>query len=374
MGGDLIDIVERAYCVQDDDTTWLAGVLAATSQHLDAGLGSLACLYDRNAPEVVSKFLEVDIDAHIVASLRGPITQLAAQSGGPLRFDDIFGVHAANPDGTGAYLGFPLPRMHRLGKNIDARWSLIAAHLAAGLRLQRTARRIALDNAEAVLSPDGSKLLSASAAVEPAREALRRHALRIDRARGALRRRSPDLALDAWQALIEGRWSLVDYFDSDGKRFLLAMPNAPTTLDPRALSDEERPVLHYIAMGHSNKLIAYELGIPIGTVASRSAVILRKLGVASRVEIIDRYLSLRSMSVARIDGLIVGRSAAAPPALPSLTTAEREVAELAARGLGTDRIAALRGSSERTVANLLARIYKKLGVHSRAELAHRLLR
>lgn len=60
-------------------------------------------------------------------------------------------------------------------------------------------------------------------------------------------------------------------------------------------------------------------------------------------------------------------TAAALP--PSLTAAERSVAELLLQGLSTPRIAALRGSRPRTVANQIAAIFRKAGVSSRAELS-----
>jgi len=64
------------------------------------------------------------------------------------------------------------------------------------------------------------------------------------------------------------------------------------------------------------------------------------------------------------------------PRLPALlSSAEREVAELALRGLSNDEIAQARGTSARTVANQLASVYRKLGIGSRLQLfalgAHR---
>ncbi len=53
----------------------------------------------------------------------------------------------------------------------------------------------------------------------------------------------------------------------------------------------------------------------------------------------------------------------------ALSTAEREVAALILCGRDNASIASLRRTSPRTVANQVARIFSKLGVHSRAELA-----
>jgi DNA-binding CsgD family transcriptional regulator len=63
------------------------------------------------------------------------------------------------------------------------------------------------------------------------------------------------------------------------------------------------------------------------------------------------------------------------PQLPEvLSPAEREVVAAAMRGCTNAQIARERGSSVRTVANLLGRAFRRLGVHSRAELAARLRR
>jgi DNA-binding CsgD family transcriptional regulator len=57
-----------------------------------------------------------------------------------------------------------------------------------------------------------------------------------------------------------------------------------------------------------------------------------------------------------------------PTASDELTTTERRVAELAAAGMRTPRIAELVFLSPKTVGNVLGRVYQKLGIHSRAEL------
>lgn len=55
--------------------------------------------------------------------------------------------------------------------------------------------------------------------------------------------------------------------------------------------------------------------------------------------------------------------------LPGLTQREREVAELVARGLSSAEIGHILGTSRYTVRNQLSRIYEKLHLGSRAELA-----
>ena len=81
------------------------------------------------------------------------------------------------------------------------------------------------------------------------------------------------------------RWSLVDHFDTDGKRFLLAMKNTPR-VDRRAdLTPRERRVAALAAMGNSDKEIAYMLGLSMPSVTSAVFRARAKLGAKSRGEL-----------------------------------------------------------------------------------------
>jgi hypothetical protein len=79
---------------------------------------------------------------------------------------------------------------------------------------------------DAVLTPTG-KLEHAESAAHAYADSLRHAAVSIDRARWKMRRRDPDGALEAWRSLVEGEWSLVEIFESDGRRFMVARRNAP---------------------------------------------------------------------------------------------------------------------------------------------------
>ncbi len=61
-----------------------------------------------------------------------------------------------------------------------------------------------------------------------------------------------------------------------------------------------------------------------------------------------------------------------PTAPETLTTTEQKVAELAASGLNSRRIAELVYLTPKSVGNVLSRVYEKLGIHSRAELGARM--
>jgi DNA-binding CsgD family transcriptional regulator len=159
-----------------------------------------------------------------------------------------------------------------------ALWSRVAAHVTAGLRMQRAASGSSLlDGADAILDPAGH-VLDAAKGAEASLSVLRDAARDVDRAR--LRGTDEHEALDLWQCLFSGEYSVVDRFDTDGKRLFVAKKNAPTARGPRALTERERQVVALVAVGHADKSVAYELGIAEGTVARYLHVALRKLGIA----------------------------------------------------------------------------------------------
>lgn len=204
----------------------------------------------------------------------------------PLGIRDGIGLTAN--DGTGQLVTFvaPVPSVTSLRRRLAARYEYLAAHVAAGWRLRRSLNR----HATAVLTPAG-KLVHAEgvAAQQPARERLREAAVSIDRARGALRQKDDQEALELWRVLVRGEWSLVDRFERDGRRYLVAHRNAPNLRDPRGLKPRERQVVALTALGHSLKLIAYELGLSTSRVWTIRARAMRKLGLRSVVELAQLF-------------------------------------------------------------------------------------
>jgi len=190
-------------------------------------------------------------------------------------------------------LGAPLPKLTRLRPAERRAMSHVAAHIAAGYRLRRAFERRPLsvddDRVAAVLSASGD-IQHATAEAKPAlhRQRLREQAFAIDHARSK-RCADPHEALALWKALIAGRWSLVDRFDSDGRRYFVAIKNDPDVTHPRALTPRERQVAGFAALGLQNKLIAYELDISSAAVSLHLRSALVKLGLAGRAELAARF-------------------------------------------------------------------------------------
>lgn len=98
--------------------------------------------------------------------------------------------------------------------------------------------------------------------------------------------RLEDCAADApvamWTALIEGRLTLVDWFDDDGRRFVVARRNEHAE---GRLSHVERTVVTAVATGRAQKVVAYELGLSAATVSDALARAIEKLGLSCAAEL-----------------------------------------------------------------------------------------
>jgi DNA-binding CsgD family transcriptional regulator len=223
----------------------------------------------------------LNIDTSIIAPIERTIETLG--------FKDIWGVCSMNPDGSGIALAMPLISTEDV-RSLDRRdWTKMGVHIAAAHRLQRRLRRYpAFEDAEGVFRADGREVQLGGPAVAE-REALRRFIRAVDKARAKDYRTGTDSTLDVWEGLVLGRWSLVDHLDSDGSHYFLAVKNDPDTEVPRALSRREAQVATYAAQSHTNKEIAYELGLSVSTVASHLSKALTKLGLGSRTELVWLY-------------------------------------------------------------------------------------
>jgi len=95
------------------------------------------------------------------------------------------------------------------------------------------------------------------------------------------------LAVTAWQGLVDGTWSFLDHFESDGRRYWIVHRNDPAVAEARALTAREREVLTLLGRGMSNPEIARTLGLRASTVGTHAANLLAKLGIRSRIDLIQ---------------------------------------------------------------------------------------
>jgi DNA-binding NarL/FixJ family response regulator len=301
------------------------------------------------------------------ASAFGPPGELAEQYGG-----DAFYCAALDAEGRGLVLAALLPTATRLARRTRTQWSLLAAHVAAAERLKRRVQEQPQD--ECVLSA-GGRVEHAEGDATPARaqECLRAAVVARDKARTRAVRSNPEEALALWQGLVEGRWSLLDRFESDGRRYVVARRNEPDPPNPLALTLRERQVLWHLVQGDAMKVVGYALGIKASALSIVAKSLLLKLGVRSVTELAG-LVALAGAGAAEgvrygEEDLLVVSSPLAGRAPDGLTHAQLEIASAVARGESNATIARNRGTSVHTVANQVATILARLGVGSRQQIA-----
>lgn len=409
----LVDAVEVAYRLAPDRASWLASLVEAMGPTLGRGAGVIGFFYDVNRP-VSTWFAEgasfglgpsetsflaaqfADAEQTDVGRIhrRLPMTtlprfgRLSQFLGGPtpnaeearsivtrLGVRDVVGVHAPVGDGRGVLLNVFETDQRSVPRARVPIITKLASHISAAGRL----REVGAGRSESAVFRADGRLLHADAAAAPVRQALGERVRAWVAARSARRTADPVARLDGWTPLVEGRWSLVERLESDGRRFVVVHENAPDLPDPRALTARERAVVQLVALGDSNKHVAYELGLPLGTVAHALHAGARKLGVRSRAELVRHVRLLLAGTVERVETapslLVLSEPRREPSSAPlsALSPAERAVALLAARGDRSEAIARARGTTLKTVSNQLSHIYAKLGAKSRADLARLLL-
>jgi DNA-binding NarL/FixJ family response regulator len=407
---DWISLVEASYELELDQQAWLDHVAQKAAALIkDEGTGVTAHIFHLSATQyrhvawaggggqwqdwlmrasakiAPSRAIDLILRSGITASTMSaylfpalPITKRLYSQLTLGKLHDAYGVAAHTGTGMGVALakGMKSPRTPTPGE--CHRWARAAAHIAGGLRLRHALGHLQLDaeQVEAVLTPAGV-VADARSTAQPkdVRVALREAVRRIDRARTRAVREDTETALDLWEGLVDGRWSLVDYFDTDNRRYVVAVKNDPEMRDPRGLTMRERQMAEFFGMGRHVKEIGYILGLAPSSVADTLTHAQHKLGLESKAEL-AAFFAPKGMRarLAEIElagqQLVVGSQPIGDAQrFAALTNAEREVAIMLMQGATNMVIAEKRGSAERTIANQAQSIYQKLGVRSRAELA-----
>jgi DNA-binding CsgD family transcriptional regulator len=323
MLSDLVGIIESVYQFEDDASSWIRRILECLAPWVGDGLGlfgfayvispsveihpgafaAVGCSKDMvsDLPRVATlhdpEFVRagyIQADLGVASAMPGwhasKGREYAVQDG----IEDVWGINGRNPADLGCMLC--INRKHEGAPSLrDQRvFSRIAAHLAAAHRLRdRLQLADATQRAEAIIAPDG-KIQHAvgDAKGRRSRDDLHAAARSLDRIRATLRKKDPELALEKWKGLVSARWTLVDHFESDGRRYILAQENQPDPASAPELSPREQQVLANAALGRSNKEIAYALGLAHSTVRVLMNRAAAKLRATSRGELVERYNAL----------------------------------------------------------------------------------
>jgi len=87
------------------------------------------------------------------------------------------------------------------------------------------------------------------------------------------------------------RWKLLEHFESDGRRYVLACRGEAARTGLAALTPREHEALALLASGYTNKVVAYEMGVAHSTAAVLLHRARRKLGASTRAELIRAFLA-----------------------------------------------------------------------------------
>jgi DNA-binding CsgD family transcriptional regulator len=325
---DYVALVEASYQLEGGDQEWLTRICDQAAPSFDVGLGVFAFCYDLRSqtermPVITGTGLPPELGEMVETMIRNcPREELRAFCGEQINcgaamdrfraqnldYDELFARYGAPTglcdaryatvpagEGFGIMIGGYAETRASVPLRTRSMWRRTLSHISLGLRLRRL---LAADDGGPA---DGEAVLRADGRVEHAegetksrsmRDALRDAARRIDRARGRLRREAPEESLELWRGLVSGRWSLVDRFDSDGRRFLVAHRNPPDVVDVRRLSARQRQIARLVVRGYPAKLIAYQLGLSRSAVSSQLTLIRQKLGARSNAELVQLLQSL----------------------------------------------------------------------------------
>ena len=308
---DLATLAAVCYGLTDDESIWLTDLSQLLGAWLDRGFGVAAWAFQAGAygPSIlppVGVTLEIGQAMQAAAAATpgeiarqfffGPRTGSASERTGfagglqdqpwferlrDLGARDIGALTLLDCSGAGVAFAGTSPQVVRTTGQLRGRLERIGAHILAGFRLRRR-----LGEIDAVLASDGRLLDAQEEACAPEqREALRAAVKAFDRAGSTRVSDASDEALASWRGLVSGRWSLVQSFESDGRRYLVARRNPPGDGPHPGVSALEAHALLLRAQGASLKLIAYELGLSLSAAHGLVRRGCAKLGVGNEAEL-----------------------------------------------------------------------------------------
>ncbi len=117
-------------------------------------------------------------------------------------------------------------------------------------------------------------------------ESLRRAVVETDRARALVQDVNSDVGLLTLQRLTSGQWEMTDWFDAEGRRFLLMRQVRTRSLPTRIGKPGELEVASSAALGETGKQMGYRLGVSPARVSRTVRSLMRKLRVKTHAELV----------------------------------------------------------------------------------------
>jgi DNA-binding NarL/FixJ family response regulator len=204
---------------------------------------------------------------------------------------DALTLNVVEPDGDGCWFVSPRSERCPIPNDLYLVLTRFSRHLAAAHRLRRRhpSARVSAVAAEAIVDPTGRVEHADGPAKDASKQMTLRRAVRaMDAARSRKAGSDQGAAIGQWKSFVADRWTMLDHFESDSKRFVLAMENRPKPPSLGLLSQRERQVLSRASLGRENKAIAADLGLAPSTVRVLMARAAAKMGARSRKDLIEK--------------------------------------------------------------------------------------
>lgn len=334
------DVLESVYNLQLEEPDWISEVTRGIGQFIGGGNGTLGALFRMGGQVQMPVLRPVEADDEVPAFIqylratdqaraeartvqRFGQRPNSAPQGDMDRFGKLFAEsgmgtlsvnrsdapayqifkrefeHHGVIDAAGLIVPHPASRSyifftarHRefsgVPERARGRWISLQKHIAAVYDLRFRLQNGHFDERDAVWFDTASKCVEAGPAQNPMlRERLRQ--LVNDR-EAALSRKTSSQRGDLnryWSNVLSGKWAILDRFDSDGRRFVVAVPISKYGDKLRGLSTRERKVFALLGSGLPNKLIGFELEISETAVSTHVHRIFSKLGIADRSALVQ---------------------------------------------------------------------------------------
>jgi DNA-binding CsgD family transcriptional regulator len=191
-----------------------------------------------------------------------------------------------------------------------------------------------------------------------------------------------------WLELCRGTWRFHDTFSTDNR--YIALIDEPSVRFPQPLKACKLGVLKRVLLGEAPKAVAIDLHMGLSSVAGAIQDCLFSMGIPGRLSQASvlltmaacaahepvRWSTLGRLSRVEAKGEAYWAVSVVRPDLSfpvPLSDAEAAVVRELLAGRSHAQISNLRATSQRTVANQLATVFRKLGVSGRGAVVHRLI-
>lgn len=318
----IVEFIDAAYDFESDDQSWLERVMTSATATWTRGVAMHGGIYDaRNihdfrllnahvggfsaegaaaimdglkyvTPPLVARTFRTALVS--MAHLNSPEMDPMNAALGKLGFEDTLYLNGSDPEGLGVMLGLWSQRRGAPPPSDMTVIGRMTHHLGAAYRCRRRLRAAQADRLSIDATEDAAAILDARKRVvhatgEARSKQAQEQLIDASRARDRARTTRDEVVegLKSWRPLTATRWTLVDSFERGGARYIVARENPCAVSGLAQLSQRERQVVGYAAIGQSTKETAYALGISDATVRVLIARAAAKLSVKTRAELLN---------------------------------------------------------------------------------------